>query len=1119
MGCWCSRQDKPPPGHGNQTTPGPPVNENPTLPASSMSEAQPQPPPRRGKPAPPDAPVDPNPTRRGNPITPDAPLDQNPTHPTSSQPEAPGAQAPNTFRWSGFKNVEHLFIEPRRLEIKEGSQVGAGGFGEVMLATLHLARELRIWATLQHPNILGLLGYYSSENYEIAQLISVYMVNGNVSQYLSKNQPDIATRLKFVQGITSGLQYLHEFNPPVCHGDLKPANVLISDELDAVICDFGVASLIDQEAGPSGLTTSRTVKGSLRYMSPELLLKEGGQHTLPSDIWAWACTTYEIFTDIEPYGETKTIGPMSVEMHLGKAPGSIQVLLSRLTGDEKWPITLSEVINDCWNFDSSKRPTVAMLIGATKYPISRNSVNPPSSSPVGVTHGDPSAHVQSIKDGADSGYNSGQVPTRDNARHLDRSTRDNDRGDSGHQPEGFRNGASVDQNPVSSQSEAQAHWPPTRRGNQTTPGAPVNQHPTHPTSPQPEAPGTQAPNMVRSEPPTRYGNPTPSAPVDPNPTNPTSSQPEAPGAQAPKTFRSELPTHRGNPTPGAPVDSNPTNPTSSKSEVQAQPPTRRGNPTTLGAPVDQNPTDPLSSQPEAPGAQALNTFRSKPSTRHGNPTPSTPVDPNPTHPTSSQPEAPNAQAPNTFRSEPFTRRGNPTPGAPVDSNPSNPTSPKSEVEAQPLTRRGNPTTLGAPVNQNPTYPTLSQPEAPGAQAPNTFQSEPPTHRGNPTPGAPVDSNPTNPTSSKSEVQAQPPTRRGNPTTLGAPVDQDPTHPTLSQLAAPGAQAPNTFRSKTPIRRGNSSTPDAPVGQNPTRAHPASSQPKALDAQAPNSFRSEPPTRRGNLTPGAPVDQNPTHPTSSQPEAPGAQAPNTFRPEPPTRRGSPNTLDAPVDQNPTHSTSSQPEAPGNQGQNTFRSKPPTRRGNPTTPSAPVDQNPTHPTSSRPEAPVSVTQENSSSNLQTLGINNGAESRLNSEPDPTGDIPAGLRRYLDPNEKDRGRRDSTHQGPTHGTPINQHYVNPPSSRSEAPVGITQGDSSANIQSAKNGLDSGSNSRLAPALARYLDRIEKENSRDPTLPYSEAPVGVTERSTVIYADFGFNSALGLGGDISNGGSRSHH
>ncbi|KAG8958486.1 hypothetical protein FRC00_002696, partial [Tulasnella sp. 408] len=71
-------------------------------------------------------------------------------------------------------------------------------------------------------------------------------------------------------------------------------NVLISDKPDAVLCDFGLALFIEDSGGPSGLTTSRSIKVSPRYMSPELLDEEEAKHTLESDIWAWACTVFRI---------------------------------------------------------------------------------------------------------------------------------------------------------------------------------------------------------------------------------------------------------------------------------------------------------------------------------------------------------------------------------------------------------------------------------------------------------------------------------------------------------------------------------------------------------------------------------------------------------------------------------------------------------------------------------------------------------------------------------------------------------------------------------------------------------------------------------------------------------
>lgn len=58
---------------------------------------------------------------------------------------------------------------------------------------------------------------------------------------------------------------------------------------------------------------------------------------------------------------------MIAEVVQRKLPGSIQILLSRLPQDETWPTIMAEVINDCWNFDSTKRPIVTNLIGVITY--------------------------------------------------------------------------------------------------------------------------------------------------------------------------------------------------------------------------------------------------------------------------------------------------------------------------------------------------------------------------------------------------------------------------------------------------------------------------------------------------------------------------------------------------------------------------------------------------------------------------------------------------------------------------------------------------------------------------------------------------------------------------------
>ncbi|KIO22781.1 hypothetical protein M407DRAFT_216029, partial [Tulasnella calospora MUT 4182] len=163
-----------------------------------------------------------------------------------------------------------------------------------------LARELTLWARLDHPNILGLLGFCLDESMSSAWLVSAFQSHGNISQYLQKARPSLMVRQKLVRFFLSfraidtarGLKYLHGLKPPVCHGDIKAANVLVTDDFQAVLMDFGLSKAL--EGTPSGLTTtSFGLRGSTRYMSPELVSEDDARRTLASDVWAWGCLLLE----------------------------------------------------------------------------------------------------------------------------------------------------------------------------------------------------------------------------------------------------------------------------------------------------------------------------------------------------------------------------------------------------------------------------------------------------------------------------------------------------------------------------------------------------------------------------------------------------------------------------------------------------------------------------------------------------------------------------------------------------------------------------------------------------------------------------------------------------------
>jgi tRNA A-37 threonylcarbamoyl transferase component Bud32 len=160
-----------------------------------------------------------------------------------------------------------------------------------------LRREMDIWWKCRHRNIVPLFGF-ASDFSNLDALVSPWMKNGSAPAYIKANRCNWNERLKLFGDVVAGLKYLHHFSPSIIHGDLKPANVLISDNGDACLCDFGLARVIYTSSGSSGFTTSNFA-GSVRYMAPELLDSEEDEEDLPvvtveTDIYALGCIGAEV---------------------------------------------------------------------------------------------------------------------------------------------------------------------------------------------------------------------------------------------------------------------------------------------------------------------------------------------------------------------------------------------------------------------------------------------------------------------------------------------------------------------------------------------------------------------------------------------------------------------------------------------------------------------------------------------------------------------------------------------------------------------------------------------------------------------------------------------------------
>ncbi|KAG8905280.1 hypothetical protein FRB99_000297 [Tulasnella sp. 403] len=216
-------------------------------------------------------------------------------------------------------------------------------------ANCSVVRELLVWRRLWHDNVVDFLGFYLSDQLNEAWFISPYVPNGDVCTYISNNQPDLKKRLALVEDVARGLKYLHNRDPPVCHGDVKSANILVDADGHAMLNDFGLAR--SMEGAPSNLTTSTFDQcKSIAYQSPEIAIGKS-RRSPQSDVWAWGCVACEVLTDAAPFDHVSNPSDLVRRISEGELP-------ARTENQSSVPYVMRDVVSLCWQLDAAKRLTM-----------------------------------------------------------------------------------------------------------------------------------------------------------------------------------------------------------------------------------------------------------------------------------------------------------------------------------------------------------------------------------------------------------------------------------------------------------------------------------------------------------------------------------------------------------------------------------------------------------------------------------------------------------------------------------------------------------------------------------------------------------------------------------------
>ncbi|XP_057536779.1 cysteine-rich receptor-like protein kinase 6 isoform X2 [Amaranthus tricolor] len=207
------------------------------------------------------------------------------------------------------------------------NKLGEGGFGAVYKGKLENGQEIAVKrlsrnsaqgvaefktevilvAKLRHKNLVKLLGYCVAIEEKI--LVYEFLPNSSLDRLLwdekHKVSLDWSTRFNIIIGIARGLLYLHEDSPlKVIHRDLKPSNILLDQNMNPKISDFGLAKLF---GGDETQDDTKRIVGTYGYMAPEYATT--GHYSVKSDVYSFGVIVLEILSG----QRTRHFGRVQVE--------------------------------------------------------------------------------------------------------------------------------------------------------------------------------------------------------------------------------------------------------------------------------------------------------------------------------------------------------------------------------------------------------------------------------------------------------------------------------------------------------------------------------------------------------------------------------------------------------------------------------------------------------------------------------------------------------------------------------------------------------------------------------------------------------------------------------------
>uniref|UniRef100_A0A803R298 Protein kinase domain-containing protein n=1 Tax=Cannabis sativa TaxID=3483 RepID=A0A803R298_CANSA len=282
--------------------------------------------------------------------------------------------------------IRYSFRDIKKMTQNFKNKLGEGGYGSVFKGKLRSGRfvavkilskskgngqdfinEISTIGTIHHVNVVRLIGFcVHSSNHA---LVYDFMSNGSLEKYIFSHEGIASLSCKQIfeisLGVARGIEYLHQgCHMQILHFDIKPHNILLDENFNPKVSDFGLARLCPLDNQNLSLTAAR---GTLGYIAPELFYKNIGRVSNKADVYSFGMLLMEMVgkrKNIKADAENTSQIYFPSWVHDQLSEGKNIDIETTLTDEENSKVMKKMIIVALWciQLKPSDRPTMNKVI-------------------------------------------------------------------------------------------------------------------------------------------------------------------------------------------------------------------------------------------------------------------------------------------------------------------------------------------------------------------------------------------------------------------------------------------------------------------------------------------------------------------------------------------------------------------------------------------------------------------------------------------------------------------------------------------------------------------------------------------------------------------------------------